>query len=156
MGPIWKPLGRAAWSQARAPQGLGRRDHCSAGWRLAPHPPTLAGRRLPPPGPLLPLPPPDVGGAGGNFCLEPPVPFPLPASSAVMLKMGSHSCQIARWGSDPPFLLISGLSACVLEIPAGSWELSLLLELEVLNACACNLLVTLFWLSINTVQKAKR
>lgn len=46
----------------------------------------------------------------------------LPASSAVVLKMGGHGCQIA-----PEQSLISGLAACVLEIPVGSRGLSLLL-----------------------------
>ena len=51
-----------------------------------------------------------------------------------------------RWGSRHPLLLIAGLSACVLEIPVGSWELSLLLQLELLNTCACYLSVASFYL----------
>lgn len=51
-----------------------------------------------------------------------------------------------RWGSHHPFLLVAGLSACVLEIPVGSWELSLLLQLELLHAAAAYLPVAYFCL----------
>lgn len=130
---------------ARAPRGLRVEGPVRPGLG-APSlhiPSYLPDLRLPPPDPFLPLPSRNLDRQNKGGIFDPSCQCPVPASSAVGLKMSDHACQIAQ-GHSPTFLLISGLSACVLEILLGSVVLSLLLQLELLNAQACKLPVAYF------------